>query len=270
MNGITMVLIALAVLAVVFAAVFVFARRVDNYSVVDVAWSLAFAALALFYAVAGGGWWVRRVLIGTMAVAWSLRLGIHLWRRVASHHPEEDGRYEEMRERWRSSIRFKMFVFFEMQAVSVVVLGIPFLFAATDGTATLGPLEIAGAVVWLVAWIGESVADAQLERFKRDPANRGRVCDAGLWRFSRHPNYFFEWLIWVGFFLVGAAAPWGWIGILAPAAILHLLLYVTGVPPTEAQSLRSKGDAYRRYQETTSALFPWRPRNTAAPVSQSK
>jgi steroid 5-alpha reductase family enzyme len=87
------------------------------------------------------------------------------------------------------------------------------------------------------------------------------VCDVGLWRYTRHPNYFFEWLIWVGFFLVGSAAAWGWTGIIAPAVILYLLLNVTGVPPTEAQSLRSRGDAYRRYQATTNAFFPGPPRD---------
>jgi steroid 5-alpha reductase family enzyme len=179
---------------------------------------------------------------------------------VQAHHPEEDGRYAEMRERWRGSLSRKMFGFFEIQAVSVVILGLPFLFAVSNAEAAFQTLEIAGVFVWLIAWLGESVADAQLAAFKRDLANSGRVCDAGLWRYSRHPNYFFEWLIWVGFFLVGCASPWGWVGIIAPAGILHLLLNVTGVPLTEAQSLRSKGEAYRRYQSTTNAFFPWFPR----------
>lgn len=266
MSALAMVMIATVSLAIVFAAVFAFARRIDNYSIVDVAWSLAFAGLALFYSAAADGWWVRRVLIGVMAVAWSLRLGVHLWRRVAAHHPAEDGRYEEMRGRWRPGIATRMFLFFQFQAVSVAVLGAPFLFAATNRAGSLHPLEIAGALVWLAAWLGESVADAQLARFKRDPKNRGRVCDAGLWRYSRHPNYFFEWLIWVGFFLVAAAAPWGWTGIIAPAAILYLLLKVTGVPPTEAQLLRSKGAAYRRYQEATNAFFPGPRRTQTGPA----
>lgn len=269
MSALVLVLVALVALALIFAAVFVFARRIDNYSVVDVAWSLSFAALALFYALAADGWWVRRALIGAMVVAWSLRLGVHLWRRIAAHHPVEDGRYGEMRERWRAKIASRMFWFFQFQAVSVVVLGVPFLLAATNGNTVLHPVEIAGALVWLAAWLGESVADAQLARFKRETANRGRVCDAGLWRYSRHPNYFFEWLIWVGFFLVGVAAPWGWTGIIAPAVILYLLLNVTGVPPTEAQSLRSKGDAYRRYQRTTNAFFPGPPRALPETTSTS-
>ena len=135
-----------------------------------------------------------------------------------------------------------------------------FLVACLNPAPALRPLECAGAVLWLVAISGEALADAQLAAFKRNPAHRGQVCDRGLWRVSRHPNYFFEWLIWVAFFVLALASPWGWIAVICPASILYLLLRVTGIPMTEEQSLRSKGDAYRRYQQTTSAFFPWFPR----------
>jgi steroid 5-alpha reductase family enzyme len=110
------------------------------------------------------------------------------------------------------------------------------------------------------------MADAQLAAFKRAPANRGKVCDIGLWRYSRHPNYFFEWLIWVAYFIFALAAPWGWLAVVGPAGILYLLLRVTGIPMAEAQSLLSKGDAYRRYQQTTSAFVPL-PRRTPRPAN---
>ena len=261
MSGLEMSVIGLIGLAVVFTFVYLFGKRVDNYSVVDVAWSYSFGALVIFYALASEGWWVRRMLIAIMVVMWSFRLGTHLWHRVQGHHPEEDGRYAEMRELWKDNLGRKMFSFFQFQAISVVVLGLPFLLATTNATESLSLIEIVGGVLWIIAWIGESIADMQLAKFKSDPANKGQVCDVGLWRYTRHPNYFCEWLIWVGFFLVGSAAGWGWIGIIAPAVILYLLLNVTGVPPTEAQSLRSRGDAYRRYQATTNAFFPWAPRS---------
>jgi len=143
-----------------------------------------------------------------------------------------------------------------------VLLGIPFLSACSNPEPTLGQLEWAGAALWLVAISGEALADAQLSAFKRDAANAGRVCDAGLWRYSRHPNYFFEWLIWVSYFLFACASPWGWVGIISPACILYLLLRVTGIPATEEQSLRSRGDAYRRYQERTSPFVPLPMRRT--------
>jgi steroid 5-alpha reductase family enzyme len=104
---------------------------------------------------------------------------------------------------------------------------------------------------------GEALADRQLESFKRDPQNRGRVCDVGLWRYSRHPNYFFEWLIWLSYALYASTSPAGWAAWIAPALILYFLLRVTGIPATEAQALRSRGDAYRRYQARTSPFVPW-------------
>jgi steroid 5-alpha reductase family enzyme len=116
----------------------------------------------------------------------------------------------------------------------------------------------------LAAITGEALADAQLAAFKRDAANRGRVCEAGLWRYSRHPNYFFEWLIWVAYFVFAVGSPWGWVALIGPASILYLLLRVTGIPMTEEQSLRSRGDAYRRYQRTTSAFIPWLPKKPEA------
>jgi steroid 5-alpha reductase family enzyme len=253
----TLILSALGVLCPAFALVYLRARRLDNYGIVDIAWSYAFAGLAIGYAVFGTGWAPRRALLAALATLWSLRLGTHLYRRVMSHHPVEDGRYVQLRKDWAGNFAPRMFAFFQMQAASVVLLGVPFLLPALNSTPQLHWLEFAGAALWLVALSGEALADAQLAAFKRDPANRGRVCDAGLWRYSRHPNYFFEWLVWVAYFVFALASPGGGFAVIGPASILYLLLCVTGIPLTEQQSLRSKGDAYRRYQATTSAFVPW-------------
>ncbi len=260
MTTLALVLTATAAACVLFAALYALARRIDNYGIVDIAWSYAFGALAAFYALAGQGWPGRRALIAAMVVVWSARLGTHLAIRVIGHHPVEDSRYVQLRRDWAGNFHGKMFGFFQLQAVSVIALGVAFLFAAQNSTSALHLLEIVGAALWLVAICGEALADAQLAAFKRDPANKGRVCDVGLWRFSRHPNYFFEWLIWVAYFLFALASPWGWLAIVGPAGILFLLLRVTGIPMAEAQSIRSKGDAYRRYQQTTSAFVPWFPK----------
>lgn len=168
----------------------------------------------------------------------------------------EDGRYVQLRKDWARGFALRMGGFFQLQAASVVFLGIPFLAASANPDPSLRALEWAGAALWLVAISGEALADAQLAMFKRGPKNAGGVCDEGLWRYSRHPNYFFEWLIWVSYFVFGCASPWGWLGIMSPACILYLLLRVTGIPMTEEQSVRSRGDAYRRYQERTSAFVP--------------
>jgi steroid 5-alpha reductase family enzyme len=261
MSAPLLLLTALAGLCALFAVLYLVARRMDNYGIVDIAWSYAFAALALFYAVAAPGWPARKALVAAMAGLWSLRLGTHLYRRVIGHHPVEDGRYVQLRQDWAGNFAPKMFGFFQLQAASVVLLGAAYLIASLNPTPHLHPLEYAGAALWLFALGGEALADRQLAAFKRDPANRGQVCAVGLWRYSRHPNYFFEWLIWVAFFVFALASPHGWIALIGPASILFLLLRVTGIPLTEQQSIRSKGHAYRRYQQTTSAFIPWFPRS---------
>ncbi len=256
-------LIALGVLCAGFAWVFLTARRLDNYGIVDIAWSYAFAPLAIFYALASStGWAPRRALIAALVTLWSLRLGTHLHHRVMNHHPVEDTRYQQLRETWSSNFPARMARFFQAQAASVVLLGLPFLLIARNPAPALHPLEFAATALWFFALLGETLADAQLAAFRRDPINHGRVCDRGLWRLSRHPNYFFEWLVWVAYALFALTAPWGCLAILAPAAILYLLLRVTGIPLAEAQSLRTKGDAYRHYQATTSAFIPWFPKKS--------
>jgi steroid 5-alpha reductase family enzyme len=260
MSPLALILLGLAGLCILFAALYLVSRHYDNYGFVDIAWSYAFGLLALFYAVCAPGWPVRRALIATLAVGWSLRLGTHLAIRVLGHHPEEDGRYQQLRKDWAANFAPKMFGFFQMQAASVVLLGAAFLIIALNPGPALHPFEIAGALLWLVAITGEALADAQLAAFKKNSANKGLVCAVGLWHYSRHPNYFFEWLIWVAYFVFALASPWGWVALIGPASILFLLLRVTGIPMTEEQSLRSRGDAYRRYQATTSAFIPWFPK----------
>jgi len=267
MSAAALVLTALVGLCLLFGVLYLVARRIDNYGIVDIAWSYAFGGLAAFYALAGPGWPVRRALIAAMTVLWSTRLGTHLAVRVVGHHPAEDGRYQQLRRDWKTNFTAKMAGFFQMQAVSVVLLGAGFLIVCLNPSPHLHPLEIAGAALWLLAVSGEALADAQLAAFKRK-GHKGQVCDVGLWHFSRHPNYFFEWLIWVAYFVFALASPWGWVAIIGPASILYLLLRVTGIPMTEEQSIRSRGDAYRRYQQTTSAFIPWFPRKLSAASDQ--
>ena len=261
MNPLALSVEALVALCAVFALVNGLARWINNYGIVDIAWSYSFAVLAGIYSLFGSGWPERRALIAAMATVWSARLGTHLLVRIARKHPEEDGRYRQLRKEWGASFSLKMTGFFQMQALSVVFLGIPFLAACSNPEPGLKSLEWIGVALWAVAISGEALSDAQLARFKQSSKDPGQVCDVGLWRYSRHPNYFFEWLIWVSYFAFGCASPWGWVGILSPGCILYLLLRVTGIPATERQSVRSKGEAYRRYQERTSAFVPLPTRN---------
>jgi steroid 5-alpha reductase family enzyme len=131
------------------------------------------------------------------------------------------------------------------------------LLACLNPEPGLGAAEWSGVALWIVALCGEYLADRQLARFKADPANKGRTCQDGLWRYSRHPNYFFEWLVWCAYFLFALGSPHGIWTIYCPLLMLHFLVNVTGVKLTEEHSLRSRGDEYRRYQQTTSAFVPW-------------
>jgi steroid 5-alpha reductase family enzyme len=252
---------ATASLAVMFF-VWLLAKRVDNAGIVDVAWSLGFALIALICLLIGQGDGPRSLLIFAMVAIWSLRLGGYLWVRVAKHHPEEDGRYAALREQYPRHTWLMFLGFFQLQAVLLVVLSVPFAMVSSNPQAGLSMWEWAGAAIWLIAICGESLADFQLHRFRSQPGNKGKTCKTGLWRLSRHPNYFFEWLVWVAYFVFALGTPDGWITVYCPALMLFFLFKVTGIPATEAQALKSRGDEYHEYQRTTSAFVPWFPRKS--------
>ena len=267
-------LAGLAWVLVQMSATFAFARRVRNYGVVDVVWALGFAPLVLLYLGLAARlhhdakldaypeWtWPAAVTLTTLVVLGSLRLGGHLFVRVRAHHPREDVRYAELRRTWGAAEARRMFGFYLLQGVLQVVLSLPWLLTLLDPRHVtgfrLGPGAWAGVGLWLTGWVGEAVADRQLSRFRADPSRRGQVCQVGLWRHSRHPNYFFEWVIWLGYAAFALDAPWGWLGLVSPLLMWHFLVNVTGIPMTEALSVKSKGEAYREYQRTTSAFIPW-------------
>lgn len=251
--------VALAVTATYFALTWAVSVRIGNYGLLDVAFSYGVAILAPIYALIGPGDPLRKWSITAIGVAWSLRLGTHILLRVLRHHPKEDPRYRTLRERWPTPLAF--LAFFQLQALLVVVFSLPFLVTAFNPRPASSAVELAGLALAGLALIGEAMADRQLAAFTRNPVNRGRVCDVGLWRYSRHPNYFFESLVWWGFCLAALPSPWGWVTIACPLLMLYFLLRVTGIPLTEARLLESKGEAYREYQRTVSRFIPWTRRN---------
>jgi steroid 5-alpha reductase family enzyme len=250
-----LLLLGWAVAAALQAVLWVVQRRTGKATIVDAGWSASLVGIALLYAALGGGEPEHRLLVGVMATLAFGRLTILLLRRVQG---DEDPRYRELRARWRErgdeQVRF--LVFFQAQALAAALLSLPFLAASFNDHDGIEALEWIGVAVWLVGVTLEAVADRQVTEFRRDPATSGAVVDRGLWRYSRHPNYFGQWLTWCGYALVGLAAPWGWVGLLSPALMLYLILFVTGVPPLEARMLESRGDAYRRYQQRTSVFVP--------------
>jgi steroid 5-alpha reductase family enzyme len=254
-----------AVAAGLQLALWAVAQRTRNAGIVDVGWALSFTLVIGLFAwrarVPAAGW----APLAALVTLWSLRLGGYLIRRGAASGAEE-GRYVELRRRWSGGTGHAgraFFVFFQAQAALTALLStamvLPFVAAPWDGGAVRG----LGAAVSLVGILGETLADAQLAAFKRDPAHRGQVCDVGLWGVSRHPNYFFEWCVWIGYAVYGLAFGWWGLIALAPQAIILASIFgVTGIPPTEAQSLRSRGDVYRAYQARVSKFVPRPPKRT--------
>ncbi|HEY5928257.1 MAG TPA: DUF1295 domain-containing protein [Kofleriaceae bacterium] len=247
--------------AIVQAVLWLVSERTKNAGVVDVGWAQSFTAVVLLFAIqplaSKTGW----LPIAILVIAWSTRLTCYLVARGAATGPEE-GRYMELRRRWALHASQRFFGFFQVQAALTALLStafvVPFVVAPWDS----GWLRVIGFVVSATGIVGESIADAQLARWKRDPNNVGKVCEVGLWQYSRHPNYFFEWVTWLGFAIYGFAFPGGWIALLGQAVILGSILRFTGIPPTENQALRSKGEAYRAYQARVSRFIPLPPKRT--------
>ena len=254
-------LLGWAVAAAILGAPYLLQRRTGDATAVDAGWAFSLVALACLYAALGPGDLSHRVLIAVLAGLENLRVGLVVARRIGKG---EDTRYRELRARWRARGREQLTfaIFYQAQAFVAAVLSIAFLLASFNGHPGLQPVEWAGAALWLVAVSFEHVSDQQLARFKSEPANAGKTMRFGLWRYSRHPNYFFQTLTWVAYALVAVAAPWGWLGFASPALILLLVLFVSGVPPAEEQALKSRGDDYRRYQRETSVFVPWFPRSS--------
>jgi steroid 5-alpha reductase family enzyme len=249
---------AALVLALLFGLVWWVSTRLGNYGFLDAIWSLSIAIVAPLYALMGNGDGTRRWAFAAVGAVWSLRLGLFVLVRVIRHHPQEDARYRTLREKWPTPARFLLF--FELQALIAVIFSTPFLLASINRTPHMTALEIIGLALALLATMGELLADWQAQRFKRGTHDKQAVNDVGLWRYSRHPNYFFESMVWWGFFIAALPFPYGWLTLVCPLMMLYLLLNVTGIPLTEKHSLESRGAAYRQYQRTTSRFIPWFPK----------
>lgn len=193
---------------------------------------------------------------------WSGRLAWHILSDRLLGDRAEDTRYQNLRRHWGQAANRKFFWFFVAQALLVGLFMLPAWAVAGRRDPFPGLWDLIGIFVAFAAIAGEALADRQLAAFRRDPINKGKVCQRGLWRYSRHPNYFFEWLHWSGYVLMGMAVPVFFFTLTGPILMYVFLRYVTGVPHAERQSLLSRGDAYRDYQQSTPVFFPWIPRKS--------
>jgi steroid 5-alpha reductase family enzyme len=255
-------------MSLVMAAGWAFQRAKDDGGWTDVFWSFGVGGVGALAALAPvpAGFAPRQALVAAMVAGWSLRLGLHIRARVL--RGPEDARYAQLRRDWTPRFQARMFSFLQQQALGGGVLLVAVVLAARQPAQGLRAADLAGALILIIAVLGEGLADCQLAAFARDPANRGRVCDVDLWAWSRHPNYFFEWLGWLAYPVIAidlaGRYPWGWAALAAPAAIYGLLRFVSGVPPLEAHMLASRGEAFRAYQARTSVFFPLPPKRSPA------
>jgi steroid 5-alpha reductase family enzyme len=256
-----------AVMVPVMSLGWLWQERHTNAGIVDVLWSLGLGLAAVLTALTGSGALAPRCVLAALGGAWAGRLALHLWRRVRAER--EDGRYQQLRAHWSTGTHWKFFAFFQFQALLVLLFALPFVAVARNPVGGVTPALDIALLLWGVSVTGESIADAQLARFRRDPANRGRTCREGLWRYSRHPNYFFEWLHWFTYIALAWGSPsiaLAWVG---PVLMYVFLRWISGIPFTEAQGLRTRGEDYRDYQRTTPMLFPWFPKSSASARSTS-
>ena len=238
------------------AVLWLLAWAIKEPSIVDVGWTLSVGGLAWYYYFSSGICGTRPVLLLTAVSLWTLRmLGLLLGRYMRG---KKDKRYEALTAGWTQDTWKKYFIFFEAQALAAVVLSLPFAFVMTH-TQGLELWDLAAILVFLAGFSGVAASDEALKLFQQNPENEGKVCTKGLWRYSRHPNYFFEIVLWIGFALFAISSPLGWLGLISPVLLLVSVFFVTGIPPTEKHLLQSKGEEYRLYQQRTSKFIPLPP-----------
>lgn len=251
----TLALSAGAVLALLIATWLV-SLAIRDVSIVDIAWGLGFVVIAWVSFASGDGDHGRRTLLAVLVTVWGLRLAGYIGRRKL-RHPGEDPRYGAWREKW--GIRFplvSLFNVFLLQAALVWVVSLP-LQGASSRDADLGWLDVVGIALWAVGLFFEAVGDAQMARFKADKSNRGTVMDRGLWKYTRHPNYFGDFCIWWGIGLI-ALSSGAWWSLVGPAVVTLLLTRVSGKDHLERSMSQRPG--YKEYVERTSGFFPRPPR----------
>ena len=255
-------------LSMLMAFAWIVQQRTGNSGWVDTIWTFSVGLVG-----AGSALWPmvgavpnpRQWLVAALVAIWSLRLGLHIAVRTAGI--VDDPRYADFASKWGVNSPRRMFIFLQNQALGSIPLAFAIFVAARFPLAGLRAQDYLGVLILFAGIAGEALADAQLKAFRSNPANKGRVCDVGLWRWSRHPNYFFEWFCWLAYPVIALSPDylWGIATLLAPAFMYWILVHVTGIPPLEEQMLRSRGERYREYQSRTSAFFPLPPHKGATP-----
>ncbi len=242
-------------MAVIMYLFYRFQKKSKNATAVDIVWAAGVGCLALTYGITGNGDWSRRILLMVLACFWSFRLAVYLF--IRAYGKPEDGRYQMLRSEWSNKAQQKFFYFYQLQAFGTALFSIPFLPVAFSTIPAGQWYDVVAVIIAIGAIAGEAVADWQLEAFRRNPDNQGKTCRKGLWRYSRHPNYFFEWLHWFTYLFLAFGSEMWFLSALGPVVMLVFLYKITGIPYTEQQALASRGEDYKKYQQATSPFIPW-------------
>jgi steroid 5-alpha reductase family enzyme len=231
----------------------------DN-SIVDIAWGPGFILVVLLTLLLEKRFGPRQVLVTALVAVWGGRLAIHLYCRKRGRG--EDFRYAKWRREWGRWFVPRSYVqIFMLQGILLLIISYGIVLVNASSGPGLGALDFAGAAVWLIGFVFEAAGDAQLERFKQAPESAGKIMTSGLWRYTRHPNYFGEAVMWWGIFLIALSVPTGWTAVVSPVLITFLLLRVSGVTMLEKKYI---GNAdFAEYARRTSAFFPWFPKKQA-------
>lgn len=226
--------------------------------VADIAWGGGFVVAAMTAYLVGGIDEVRSILVLVLVLIWGVRLVVHIG--IRNRGKPEDPRYKAWRDAWGNSFLFRTFFqVFLLQGFLLLVVSLPVTWAITNSSGQLNGLDMAGVCIWLIGFMFESVGDFQLLQFKKNPANKGKIMQSGLWRYTRHPNYFGEVTLWWGIFLICLSVPGSWWTIIGPLTITCLILKVSGIPMLER--VYADNPEYAAYIRRTSSFFPRPPKN---------
>jgi steroid 5-alpha reductase family enzyme len=252
-------LVAFAAVVIFFNCLFVAALKLRDNSIVDIGWGVGFILVTVVTLVHSGTMEARQLLVMTLVLVWGLRLAIRIYRRNRGRG--EDFRYKKWREDWGEHWRRRAYLFvFVGQGLMMLLITVPIMLVNTYQGGSLGWLDLVGVGVWLLGFYFEATGDHQLDQFLKEPSNRGRVIESGLWHYTRHPNYFGEVTQWWGIYLIALSIPWGWLGAIGPVTITVLIVAYSGIPMLEKTMM--KNPAYVEYARRTSVFFPLPPRRS--------
>ncbi|MBN2077887.1 MAG: DUF1295 domain-containing protein [Spirochaetes bacterium] len=238
-------------------ALFIVAMAAGDNSIADIAWGPGFIIVALAAILREGEPGARQAVVAVMVTIWGLRLAIRIFRR--NYGRGEDPRYRKWREEWGRLFVLRSYLqVFLLQGAILLLNALPLMIIASSGEKGIGWSDALGIAIWCVGFLFEALGDHQLDRFVKDPSNRGTILRTGLWRYSRHPNYFGEAALWWGIGVIALSSSWGWIGLIGPMVITAMLLFVSGVPMTERMMEGTPG--WEEYRSATSAFIPWFPK----------